>query len=78
MGAGALRGQRQEDPCTGALLAYERCVAAHAGRAPREYEGEYCEPEKQTYLACRRGWARGEAQERPASSAPAPTPERAG
>jgi hypothetical protein len=61
MGAVALRGQRQEeDPCLDALLAYERCAAANAGRAPREYEGEYCEPEKQVYLACRRGWARGE------------------
>jgi hypothetical protein len=77
MGAGALRGQRQEDdPCLGALLAYERCAAAHAGRAPREYEGEYCEPEKQAYLACRRGWARGELKAEPAASKPAP--ERVG
>jgi hypothetical protein len=49
---GSLRGCTPP-PCSAQLTAYEGCVEAHRGVAPRTWEGEWCEEERQGYLACR-------------------------
>ncbi len=41
-------------PCHAHLLSYEGCVEAHRGQAPRPYEAEWCEEERQSYLNCRK------------------------
>ena len=40
-------------PCLSQLQLYEVCVETHNGVAPRPYESEWCEEEKQIYLLCR-------------------------
>jgi hypothetical protein len=41
-------------PCESPLVAYETCMQNHIGVAPKPYEGEFCETEKQNYLNCRK------------------------
>ncbi len=41
-------------PCESPLVAYETCMQNHIGVAPKPYEGEFCETEKQNYLHCRK------------------------
>jgi hypothetical protein len=48
------------DACAAVLEAYEGCVTAHAHTAPRKYEPEWCEEERQAYIGCRQG--RGKAR----------------
>jgi hypothetical protein len=45
-------------PCESPLVAYETCMQNHIGVAPKPYEGEFCETEKQSYLNCRKELAR--------------------
>lgn len=49
----SLIGSNQSIPCYSQLQAYELCVETHNGVAPRPYESEWCEEEKQAYLHCR-------------------------
>ena len=41
------------DPCAELLRGYVKCMEDHEGQQPAPYEPEFCEEEKNAYVACR-------------------------
>ena len=42
------------DPCGDLRKGYIKCMKVNYGRAPDPYEPEWCEAEKEAYVACRK------------------------